>query len=68
MQISFLGNKDRGSAVLVSLVLLFFLVLAFFPFVSLRSKSLLYEKKQYESICNQIEAENLRMRAIYETY
>jgi hypothetical protein len=66
MKILFHGNKDSGSILLFSIVMLALLVLCAVPVMQKIVQRSSFEKKQYEKICAEIEKNNTDIRAAYE--
>jgi len=66
MKILFHGNKDSGSILLFSIVMLALLVLCAVPVMQKIVQTSSFEKRQYEKICEEIEKYNAEIKAAYE--
>ena len=66
MKILFRGNRDSGSILLFSIIMIALLLLCAVPLMQGIVQNASFEKKHYEKLCQEIEENNREIRAEYE--
>lgn len=66
MKILCLGNKDRGSLMAFSIVLLSLFLLLCVPILRVSKINIELEQKKYQILCERIEKNNTEIREAYE--